>query len=102
MNIYHKVTDTESGLSVSIDRNGIAIKEITPVAGMMDDPEGDYLITEGRFSWEQYRGRTRSYAGDDGQGRMRDRLVAGAISLLAYWGGEESWSDDLGDFDEIA
>lgn len=101
-NIYHKVVrETGSGLSVGIDEYGIKVSELTCIEGLIEDPEGAYLIITGHFSWNAYYNRNRCYGGDNGTGNMRERLVAGAISLLAYWGGEEGFIDNLNDFEEV-
>ena len=99
MNIYHKRAKGGYGLSVAIGRHGITAREMTPVEGMIDDPPGRYLVTEGTYSWKQYRERSRIYSGDTGAGRIKARLVSGAISLLAFWGGDESWIDRARDFE---
>jgi hypothetical protein len=99
MNIYHKRVPGGHGLSVAIGRDGIVAREMTPVDGLIDNPPGSYLVIEGHYSWERYRSRVRCYSGDTGDGRMRGRLVAGAISLLGYWGGEESFINRVKDFD---
>ena len=101
MNIYHKVVSGGHGLSVSIDRQGVNVAEMTPVEGLIEKPEGRYLVQTASFSWDKFRNRQRCYSGDNGAGRMRARLVAGAISLLAYWGGDESWLNRQRDFEEV-
>jgi hypothetical protein len=102
-NIYHKtVPDTGSGLSVAIGREGIAVSEVTSVAGLIDNPPAPLLVVTRTFSWKQYRERERVYSGDNGAGNMRARLVASAISLIAYWSGEETWLDTLEDFEEVS
>ena len=101
MNIYHKTINGENGLSVAINSNGVSAKEVCSVVGLIDNPPSDLLVTEGYWTWEEYRKRDRCYGGDDGSGRIKERIVAGAISLLGYWGGSESWIDDIADFEEI-
>ena len=87
--IYDETTP-HSRLMVGYDRYGIQIRQWSD-----EVPEGEtgYSVRDGWFSWESYRKRERCYSGDDGSGRLKDRLVAGAISLLAYYGGS---TDDSG------
>ena len=83
-------TTPHSRLMVGYDRYGIQIREWSD-----EVPEGEtgFSVQDGWFSWDSYRERERCYSGDDGSGTMKKRIVAGAISLLAYWGGS---SDDSG------
>jgi len=89
-NIIYDESTPHSRLMVGYDRYGITIREWSD-----EVPEGDtgYSVQEGYFTWKQYRDREQCYSGDDGSGKMTARLVAGAISLLAYWGGS---SDNSG------
>lgn len=90
--IYRETDDTgENGLAVGIGRDGLRVVECRYIG----DADAPYLKITGHFTWPEYRARYRGYSGDDGSGRMRDRLVAGAISLLAYWGGEEELVDSM-------
>jgi hypothetical protein len=91
MNWIYDERTSHSRLMVGYDRNGITIREWSD-----DTPFGEdgFVVTEGWFTWEQYRKRDRGvYSGDDGSRRLKQRLVAGAISLLSYYGGH---SDDSG------
>ena len=104
-NVYHKTT-SESGLSVGIDKFGICISELTYVRGLIEDlPDGDWLVTTAHFSWNLWKNRFKKnlscYSGDDGSGKMVDRIVSGAISLLAYYGGREEFITNKKNFEKI-
>lgn len=101
MNIYHRVTKDGNGLSVAIDRWGLTAAEMTPIRGMIEDAKGDFLVVKGSWTWRSVRNRERCYAGDNGKGRMASRLVAAAISLLGYWGGQESFVNAEEDFEPV-
>ena len=80
----------ESGLCVAIERDGIRVVEITWASeDEIGKHGGRWLVQAALFTWSAYHERNRCYSGDDGSGRLRDRIVNGAISLIAYWGGEE-------------
>lgn len=90
MNWICDQTTGHSRLMVGIDRQGVTIREWS------DDcaTDGPYHFDEGFFSWERFRKRDRSYSGDNGTGKLRERIIAGAISLMSYWGPS---SDSCGD-----
>ena len=90
MNWIYDERTPHSRLMVGYDLYGITIREWSD-----EVPEGEtgYSVQNGWFNWDSYRKRERCYSGDDGSGTMKKRIVAGAISLLAYWGGS---SDDSG------
>ena len=83
---------------VGYDCWGIAAREWSETD---NGGEPAYHVAEGFWTWETYRKRERCYSGDTGTGRMRDRLVAGAISLMCHWGGDSANSGyvpDLGTY----
>src|ERR1700744_4673102 len=90
MNWIYAERTPHSRLMVGYDRYGIQIRQWSD-----ETPEGEtgFSVEGGFFTWQQYAKRERCYSGDNGSGNHKDRLVAGAISLLAYWGGS---SDDCG------
>jgi hypothetical protein len=90
--IYDEQTE-HSRLVVGYDRYGITVREWSE--NDLEDADTAFICTEGWFSWERYWKRERLYSGDDGTGRMQARIVAGAISLLAHWGGENTFVDSL-------
>lgn len=91
--IYDHTTEC-SRLMVGYDRWGITIRTWT------DDFEGEkrYHVHEGFYTWDSWRKRERSYSGDNGKGRMKDRIVAGAISLM---GDKGPSSDSCGEVDRL-
>jgi hypothetical protein len=93
-NVIYDERTAHSRLMVGYDRYGITIREWSE----SDGGDVDYRVTERSFTWEDYRTRDRCYSGDDGSGKLKARLVAGAISLLAYWGGS---SDSTGEVDSL-
>ena len=90
--ICDKQTDY-SRLVVTYDRFGLYIYEWSE--NTLEDAESAYLLTEGGFSWEDFKNRERCYSRDNGTGTMKARLVAGAISLLSACGGATSQVDSL-------
>lgn len=103
-NIYHKVFNG-NGLSIGIDREGVTIKEMTPVKGLIEEPEGNYLITESCFVWSSFfksdNKAVGCYSNDNGKGKTINKIIARSISLMSYWGGEESFIDNLKEFDKV-
>jgi hypothetical protein len=93
MNWIYDEQTPHSRLMVGYDRYGIAIREWSD-----DASERAYHVHEAYFTWEQYRTRERNYSGDDGHGRMKQRLVAGALSLMSYYGPS---SDSCGEVDTL-
>ncbi len=88
--------DRRHTLIVGISRRGVHVTEVADARGCFDQPPpAPYLATTAVFSWQEFRGRERCYSGDDGSGCLRQRIVAGAISLIAYYGGDEKWLDDI-------
>ncbi len=83
---YPRKQHPESGLCVAIERDGIRVVEIQWVEF---DTETGWLVTSALYTWDAYHKRHHCYSGDDNGGKARERLTAAAISLLAYWGGEE-------------
>lgn len=81
--------DGAHGLAVGISRYGLHAVQVD----RLDD--GRFLKQAGIFDWPAVRQRERCYSGDDGRGRLRQRLVAAAISLLAYHGGDEALTEHL-------
>lgn len=79
-----------SRLMVGYDHYGITVREWSD-----ETPEGEtgFTVSEGFFTWTQYRNRRRSYCMDDGRGPLKTRLVHAAISLIGYYGGN---SDNSG------
>lgn len=90
--IYDKQTP-HSRLVVGYDRYGITLREWSE--NDSEDPESDFVLTEGWYSWEDYRNRNRVYCRDNGSGTMKARIVAGAISLRCEHGGEQTYVNDL-------
>ena len=86
-NIIYDERTPHSRLMVGCDRYGISIREWSD-----EVPEGEtgFSVQDGFFTWRAWRERERCYSGDDGSGRMRARLVAGALSLMAYYGGSSN------------
>lgn len=84
--------DRRHALAVGISRRGVHVLAVDNVAGCFDTPPpAPYLARKASFSWREFRERERCYSGDDGSGCMRERVVAGAISLMASCGGEPEW-----------
>jgi hypothetical protein len=81
MNWIYDERTPHSRLMVAYDRDGITMREWSD-----DCEENGYHVHEAFFTWEQYRKRDRSYSRDDGTGKLKQRLVAAAISLMGYWG----------------
>ena len=87
-------TDRQHALAVSISRRGVHVVAVDNVGGCFDSPPpAPYLARKALFSWREFLARERCYSGDDGSGSMRERIVAGAISLMASCGGEPEWLD---------
>jgi hypothetical protein len=82
----------EHGLAVGISRDGVHVTECHYVGAVAPAP---YLRRSAVYTWPQYRSRYCGYWGDDGTGPMARRLVAGAISLLSYWGGDEEFVPEM-------
>lgn len=88
--------DKQYALAVGISRRGVHVVAVDNVAGCFDSPPlAPYLLRKAFFSWREFWGRERCYTGDDGSGLMRERVVAGAISLMASFSGEPQWSEAL-------
>ena len=87
--IYDHSTD-HSRMMVGYDRYGILIR----MWSESDYESPAYRVEEGFYTWEAFWSRKRYYSGDNGSGRMKDRIVAGAISLMGLWGGS---SDNTGE-----
>ena len=88
--------DRRHALAVGISRRGVHAVAVDYVAGCFDSPPpAPYLARKALFSWREFWARERSYSGDDGSGPMRERVVAGAISLMASHGGEIEWLGSL-------
>ena len=104
--IYSKVL-AENGLKVGISEVGLHVSELTNVRGLIDDPKTPWLQTSAIFPWEKVESRERSYAGDDlniyalieNKDKRNEYLVNAAISLIAYWGGTETWLSRKSDFE---
>ena len=83
-------------LAVGISHWGVHVVEVDFVGECLGSSSpGPFLARKAVFSWEGFRRRERCYSGDDGSGSMKHRLVAGAISLIARYGGDAEWLDDL-------
>gem|GEM_PF-6684470 len=84
--------DQRSALVVGISRRGVHITEVVDARACFDQsPPAPYLATTTAFSWQEFRRRERCYSGDGGSGCLRQRIVAGAISLIAAHGGAHVW-----------
>jgi hypothetical protein len=85
-----------SRLMVGYDRYGITIRQWND-----DTPEGEtgFSVQSAFFSWRDYYKRQPSYSRDNGCGRMKERIVAGAISLLSCWGANSSNQGTVLDLD---
>jgi hypothetical protein len=89
--------DREHALVVGISRRGVHVLSLDNVAGCFDTPPpAPYLARKAFFSWREFWMRERCYSGDDGSGPMRERIVAGAISLIAFCSGEPEWLNARG------
>jgi hypothetical protein len=90
--IYDQQTE-HSRLVVGYDRYGITLREWSE--NSLEDADSAFILTEGWYTWDDFKHRDRNYSGDDGRGTMKHRIVAGAISLRGEWGGETKFVDTL-------
>lgn len=91
----HHTREGDHGLAVAISRDGLHVTQVDDLSSNPGFQPGQYLKLSNTFSWAAYRNRVRCYAGDTGRGPLRQRLVAAAISLLAWHGGAEEITDHL-------
>lgn len=93
--IYDETT-AHSRLMVAYDRYGITIREWSD--DTPEDADKRFHVHEGFYSWEAWRKRERSYCGDNSSGNLKNRIVAGAISLMTYFGPD---NDSCGEVDTL-
>lgn len=94
--------DGQHALAVGISRRGVHVLAADNVAGCFDtSPPTPYLAMKAFFSWQEFWERERCYSGDDGSGPMRERIVAGAISLMASCSGEPEWLNARGRIESV-
>lgn len=94
MNLIYDQRTAHSRLMVWIDRQGLSIRQWD------DESDIGFNVQTAFYSWARYKDRAHVYSGDDGSGRMKARLVAGAISLLAYWGAGSNGSGEVSSLSE--
>lgn len=94
--IYDEQTEY-SRLMVGYDRYGITIREWSENSEADEADDTPFVVSERFATWADYRKRVRCYGGDTGEGRMKARIVAGAISLMTYYGGDSDNSGQVPD-----